>query len=152
MASGSRRRVFLLTGIGLAVGASVFAARWFNVLASLEDEGALSVQEAHAKAMAGEIVLVDIRRPEEWARSGIGQGAVPLDMRRPDFTEALLALTGGRKDKPVALICATGVRSRRLSRALAGVGFENVLNVPEGMYGSGAGPGWLRAKLPLRGV
>ncbi|MEM7519769.1 MAG: rhodanese-like domain-containing protein [Pseudomonadota bacterium] len=143
------RRGFLVGGV-LMLGAGAFAGtRWFNVGADLSG-GALSVQVAHEKAVAGDILLVDIRRPDEWARTGVGVGAQPLDMRRADFTEALLALTSGRADAPVALICARGVRSARLSRRLSDAGFSRIIDVPEGMLGSGAGPGWLKAGLPVR--
>lgn len=142
------RRSFLILGATALAGAGAFAANWYNVNASV-DGTALTVQDAHQQAVAGAIILVDIRRPDEWARTGVGQGAVPLDMRRKDFAEALLALTQGRSDAPIALICARGVRSRRLSGRLSGAGFTRIIDVPEGMLGSGAGPGWLRAGLPV---
>lgn len=47
--------------------------------------------EAHRQALSGKILLIDIRRPDEWQRTGLGQGAVPIDMRRKDFVDALLA-------------------------------------------------------------
>lgn len=108
----------------------------------------LSTPDAHAAAMSGEVLLVDIRRPDEWERTGLGEGALPLDMRRADFTKALLAQTGGRTDVPVALICARGVRSRAMSARLFEAGFTRIIDVPEGMSGSGAGPGWLKRGLP----
>lgn len=145
---GASRRVILAAGAALLAGGAVFAARWFNVSADLEG-AALSVAEAHAQARDGVIWLIDIRRPEEWARTGIGQGAVPLDMRRADFAEKLRVITAAAPGRPVALICARGGRSRQMRARLAEAGFARVLDVPEGMLGSGAGPGWLRAGLPV---
>lgn len=137
-----------MLGAVAALGlAGLAGARWFNLGADLPPD-ALSVEEAHRRAARGEILLVDIRRPDEWARTGIGAGAHPLDMRRPDFVDALRALRDGR-DVPVALICARGVRSRHLADALARAGFSEVRDVPEGMLGSGAGAGWLRKGLPV---
>jgi rhodanese-related sulfurtransferase len=107
---------------------------------------------AHARATAGEITLIDIRRPDEWQATGIGQGAKPLDMRQDDFAGALLRLVEGNAAAPVALICARGVRSARLSTRLAGAGFGHVINVPEGMLGAAEGPGWIARGLPLRQV
>jgi len=138
----------ILFGVVAAGGAGVFGARWFNIGAQI-NAGALSVEDAHQKAVAGDIVLIDIRRPDEWAKTGVGEGAMPLDMRRDDFTDALLKITEGRTDTPVALICARGVRSRKMSTRLTEAGFTQIIDVPEGMLGSGAGPGWLRAKLPV---
>ena len=142
----TRRAV--LVGVAAAAGTGVFASRWYNVAAKISG-GAISVQDAHRFALSGDIYLIDIRRPDEWARTGVGEGAIPLDMRRDDFTDALLQVTGGDRDARVALICARGVRSRRLTARLTDAGFGNIIDVPEGMLGSGAGPGWLRADLPV---
>ncbi|PWJ13785.1 rhodanese-like domain-containing protein [Jannaschia seohaensis] len=98
---------------------------------------------------AGDMILIDIRRPDEWAGTGIAEGAHPLDMRRDDFIPALEEITGGARDVPVALICARGVRSNRMSARLAEAGFTRIVDVPEGMLGSAAGPGWLARDLPV---
>lgn len=142
------RRGFLLGGIAVVGIAGMAGARWFNLDAKLQGSD-LTAPAAQAAVEAGEILLVDIRRPDEWARTGIAQGAVPIDMRRPDFVDALLVQTDGRRDLPVALICARGVRSARMSAQLAAAGFTQILDVPEGMSGSGAGPGWVKRGLPL---
>ena len=149
-ASPSRksRRGFLLGAIASIGAGGIAAARWFNVGAEVA-EGDLTASEAQAAAVAGDITLVDIRRPDEWARTGVGLGAVPIDMRDARFVESLLAQTEGRKDTPVALICARGVRSAALSARLMHAGFTHILDVPEGMLGSGAGPGWLKRGLPV---
>lgn len=144
----TNRRLVLSALAALGVGSAVFAGRWYNVSAEVAG-GALSVQDAHAQAVRGDVLLIDIRRPDEWAHTGIGTGAHPLDMRRRDFVAALSQLAGGKSDKPIALICARGVRSRHMTEALVEAGFSNVVDVPEGMMGSGAGPGWLKAGLPV---
>lgn len=109
----------------------------------------LSVREAHDKAVSGEILLVDIRSPEEWRDTGVGEGAHAVSMHRPDFMARIEAMTGGDKTKPVALICARGGRSDRMRRALVERGYTHVLDVPEGMLGSSHGPGWLKEGLPV---
>lgn len=143
------RRAFGFGAGALVLGGAVFASRWFNISADAEADGNLRVEDAHKAALSGAVLLVDIRRPDEWQRTGVGEGAVALDMRREDFTDALLAHTAGRQDVPVALICARGVRSRGLTARLTSVGFTNIIDVPEGMLGSGAGPGWLKRGLPV---
>lgn len=144
----TRRGLLALGGIGVVTGGAV-TARWFNIWAETGD-GALSAPEAHVAALAGDILLIDIRRPDEWALTGVGEGALALDMRRDDFIEALLAETQGDTTRPVALICARGVRSRHQSHKLTRAGFSEIIDVPEGMLGSGAGPGWIKRGLPLR--
>ncbi|WP_300058538.1 rhodanese-like domain-containing protein [uncultured Roseobacter sp.] len=146
----TRRGLLALGGIGV-VTAGAFATRWFNIWADT-GENALSAPDAHAAALAGDILLVDIRRPDEWARTGVGEGAVPLDMRREDFVVALLAQVENDTSRPVALICARGVRSRHLGVRLVEAGFIRIIDVPEGMLGSGAGPGWVKRGLPVQEV
>lgn len=109
----------------------------------------LSPPDVLEALQAGELLLIDIRRPDEWARTGIADGANPLDMRREDFLPALQDLAGGDLDRPIALICARGVRSDRLSARLTATGFTRIIDVPEGMLGSPAGPGWIARGLPV---
>lgn len=147
--ANNRTRRWVLLG-GSAAIASGFAIREYLLIPQDYAGGRLVVAQAHQQAVSGEVLLVDIRTPREWRATGIGQGAQPLDMRREDFVQALMQLTGGDASAPVALICARGVRSARLSNRLTEAGFTNVIDVPEGMLGSAAGPGWVRAGLPVR--
>lgn len=142
------RRGLLALGLTGAAAGGIFAARWFNIFA-VNDATDLTPVEAQIAAGKGEILLVDIRRPDEWASTGVPEGAIPLDMRREDFTQALAAYSDADKSRPVALICARGVRSSALIERLRSAGFTNVKNVPEGMLGSGAGPGWIKRGLPV---
>lgn len=140
----SRRAV--LAGGGAAAAAGLVGWR---IRAEPRFEGeALTPDEAHRAALAGEVVLIDVRRPEEWDATGVPEGAVPIDMRRDDFGTAVLTALGGDASRPVALICAGGVRSARVARALEDAGLAAVIDVPEGMRGSSAGPGWLERGLP----
>ena len=145
----TRRGFGVLAGV-VIICSSVFAANWFNVIATNDSPSAVSVAEAHRAAEAGEILLVDIRRPDEWVRTGIGTPAQPIDMRRDDFIDTLLAQADKDPTRPVALICARGVRSKQMAARLADAGFTQIIDVPEGMLGSGAGPGWLRSGLPVK--
>ncbi|MEJ6394282.1 rhodanese-like domain-containing protein [Gymnodinialimonas sp. 2305UL16-5] len=147
-----RRRLLIGAGALALVGAG-FAATggrnlFYTALSETVDEQ-IDVATAHRLAAAGDILLIDIRRPDEWAATGSPVPGHRLDMRRADFTEALLALTSGAQDARVALICARGVRSSRLTNQLIEAGFTNIIDVPEGMLGSGAGPGWIREGLPV---
>lgn len=114
--------------------------------------GVLDVRSAHTKAMAGEIVLVDIRTPPEWRETGLPASAHAVDMEQKAevVLGALTKLVGGDKTKPLALICQTGGRSGFLAGQLKRVGFTQVIDVSEGMGGSRAGPGWLKSGLPTR--
>ncbi|MEO0343598.1 MAG: rhodanese-like domain-containing protein [Pseudomonadota bacterium] len=109
----------------------------------------LTPTSAFAALQSGDIVLVDIRRPDEWKLTGIAQGAVAIDMRRDDFINAVLAARQSNS-QPIALICARGVRSARTARLLTDAGLTPIIDIPEGMLGSFAGPGWLKQGLPVR--
>ena len=142
-----RRRVLIAGGcvaLGLGIGVPL---RRYQTRPALSG-AILTPVEAHARALSGEITLIDIRRPDEWAATGVGEGAHPLDMRSEDFAARLTRLAGGR-NQPVAVICARGVRSRRLAETLRQAGFSDILDVPEGMSGSRAGPGWVGRGLPV---
>jgi len=149
----------VLSGLtGLVVAAFVAIPLWatlapvsfWAILTPANTGRDLSVGDAHIQAIGGEITLIDIRRPDEWRRTGIGDGAQPLDMRRKDFVQALGELVNGDLTAPIALICARGVRSARTSQRLAAAGFTALIDVPEGMLGSRAGPGWLASDLPTQ--
>ncbi len=147
MAARLTRRRALLGGAAVVAGGGglAYALRPRPALG----EGDLTVREAYNAAAAGDIVLIDIRRPDEWARTGVGKGAVPLDMRDADFLDRVHALLDGDRSRPVAVICAAGVRSHRMSGRMADAGFSAVIDVPEGMEGSSAGSGWVAAGLPV---
>lgn len=112
----------------------------------------LTPPEALEKIREGNLIMVDVRRPDEWARTGIAEGAVPIDMRRDDFLDAVKQAMSERPGAPVAFICAAGVRSRRVTNAMDAAGITNIVDIPEGMMGSPAGPGWLSRGLPVRHV
>jgi rhodanese-related sulfurtransferase len=115
----------------------------------------LSPEEAAERAAAGELVLIDVRLPSEWAATGLPEGALAIALQdprtlavRPGFVEDVLDSLSGDHDREIALICATGVRSAFAARLLERHGFAAVHDVGEGMAGSGQGPGWLARALP----
>ena len=109
----------------------------------------MGAAEARSAALAGEIVLVDIRTPEEWAKTGVADVAHPLNMRGQGFVARLKKLMDANAGKTLAVICATGGRSTFLTEALRQRGLS-IVNVREGMLGSNDGPGWLKRSLPVR--
>lgn len=104
--------------------------------------------ELHDAVLAGAVVLIDVRRPDEWTSTGLAAGAVPIDLRDPDFITKVRAAQG-QAALPIAVICARGVRSRRMAGRLEDAGLAPIVDIPEGMLGSRAGPGWIKAGLPL---
>lgn len=147
----SRRKALAgLFGLGV-IGAGAYAGPNVFYAAITPDSNAstLTPSEAHTAAKAGDIILIDIRRPDEWAKTGSPEGGHRVDLRDVDFADRLASLANGDRDAPIALICARGVRSARTANKLAEAGFTNIIDVPEGMLGSGVGDGWINQGLPL---
>ncbi len=144
------RRVCL--GLGLAsIGTAILAISGFSgpvFAAGPADITYMKPDAAHAAALAGEIVLIDVRRPDEWHETGIGEGATGLDMRAENFVSTLVALRRANPDLPIAVICRTGNRTGYLTTTLAAQGFPGLVDVNEGMVGGANGPGWLKRGLP----
>ena len=83
--------------------------------------------------------IVDVREPEEWAETGVPEGAVliPLGDLESQAAAELAA------DQPVYVICRSGNRSQTGSDILVGLGFTQVYNVDGGITA------WLDAGLPV---
>lgn len=141
----SRRSVIAVSALAVVGGGTVFGTSY---LARAETASVLTPAEALGAAARGEILLVDVRRPDEWAATGIPQHGVGIDMRRSDFLGAVQAARGTAA-LPVAVICARGVRSSRVAKMFEAAGIGPIIDIPEGMLGSRAGPGWLERGLPV---
>ena len=112
----------------------------------------MSVTEAHAKALAGEIVLVDVRTPDEWKETGVPASAHAITMHQEGrtFVAELQKVLSNDPAKPLAIICRTGNRTSSIYGELQRIGFKTVINVAEGVAGGPYGPGWQKSGLPLR--
>lgn len=114
----------------------------------------LTPAEALQQGQSGDRLIVDIRRPEEWAATGVGKTVTALTMHRDDGPRSFLAkmkeLVGGDLDRPIALICASGSRSSWAQQFLIAHGFTDVANVRAGMLGRGPVQGWIDLGLPTR--
>lgn len=113
----------------------------------------LSAAEANELAGSGAVTIIDIRRPDEWRATGIAAGAqrATIDYARGTgrFLDRIKKLTDGNKDKPIALICAAGVRSKHAAALLRRQGYTAVADISEGMTGSAQGIGWIKHGLPV---
>lgn len=144
---GFKRALLLAWGLVLVVTLLASGA------ARAASEDTVSADVAFAELQAGDIVLVDIRRPEEWRQTGVAQGAKRINMLHPKglqgFAQELYAAVDQDLSAPIVLICRTGNRTSRLQPILKQAGFTNIRHVPEGMVGSRAGPGWIKRGLPI---
>lgn len=108
-------------------------ARYTDVMNTLE----ISVEEALDAQSAGALLL-DIREPVE-RLSGYPSGSVhaPMSQGFDSWMERL------RKDQPLLLYCAAGVRSLHAAAAFRAAGFEAAMSVRGGQYA------WQALRLPL---
>ena len=109
----------------------------------------LSSEQALGKINDGSLILLDIRRIDEWKTTGIGKGAVPLTMDDQNFMQTLKTLTNNDTNKGIGIICAAGGRSARICQALSEQGYDFVYDISEGMSGGPYGVGWLHKNLPI---
>ncbi|MEO9901616.1 FKBP-type peptidyl-prolyl cis-trans isomerase [Nisaea sp.] len=94
------------------------------------------------------VIVLDIRRPEEWAETGTIKGVERLTAFDrngqfvPSFPDALGKLVG--KDAEVVLICRSGERSLALARAMTDqAGYAKVYNHATGMID------WIKSGNPV---
>jgi rhodanese-related sulfurtransferase len=83
--------------------------------------------------------LLDVREPEEWAETGVPEGAVLIPLGEVESRAAAELAP----DKPVYVICRTGNRSITASETLVRLGFTEVYNVDGGVTA------WLSAAQPV---
>ena len=86
----------------------------------------ITVQELKEKLDRGEISVLDVREPHEYAVANIGAPLIPLG----ELPERLAELD---RNRPLAVHCKSGARSARAVKLLRDAGFENVYNVKGGI-------------------
>lgn len=97
----------------------------------------IDVAELEARLAEGSIRVLDVREDDEWRRGHL-PGAVHVPARRlPDRVAKL------KRDKPYAVICASGSRSRGAVSYLLDEGFEGAVSVRGGTNA------WARSGRPI---
>ena len=92
----------------------------FDDVVHLQPDDVLALQTAP--------VLIDVRKPEEFAVSHL-----PHAMHAPN-TEALLEIAAAAGDRPIVVYCSLGVRSSKAARLLAAEGYDNVANLDGSLF------------------
>jgi rhodanese-related sulfurtransferase len=97
----------------------------------------LTAQQASDLIQRGNVDVVDVREPHEWAAGHIaGSRLVPLGMFRASSKSAL-------PRDGVLFVCAAGMRSQTAARIAASSGLTQVYNL------TGGTRSWTAAGLPL---
>ncbi len=88
---------------------------------------ALAPTEVAARVAAGSLIVVDVRPPDERARSALNCPFVSLD---GDGLERLQAMP---KDTALAFLCHHGGRSQQAAEHFRGLGFTHIANIVGGI-------------------
>ncbi|MEO1167882.1 MAG: rhodanese-like domain-containing protein [Pseudomonadota bacterium] len=102
----------------------------------------VSVIDAQARAHAGSLTIVDVRMPEEWAATGLPEGAKGVALGAPEFADALAELSDAHPSKTLAMFCKSGMRSEKAAKIAKAHGLDRVEIVAGGMEA------WTKAQLP----
>lgn len=112
---------------------------WQEAGKPLGSAGTMSVLGLKTKLEKGEIVLLDVREPNEWQEDGIIEGAKLIFFADlPEKTDFL------PKDKPIAVTCSVGNRTSTAISILERSGYKNVSNVLGGITA------WTRLGYPMK--
>lgn len=102
----------------------------------VQAQQAYTAQPSAAELQNAPVLLVDIRRPEEWQQTGVLPNAVLLTYEHFNTPQEFLTalephMTPGQ---PIALICRTGSRTSHATPALAAHLDVPVINIAGGMF------------------
>ena len=121
----------------------------FMTTPAFAEPGNLPADSAWQMVQRGEIVVLDVRTPSEWAMTGLPRDSHGINVKDRDFVAQARGAVLGDLDHPIAVICRTGQRSSEAASMLEKAGFTHVFDIKEGMLGKeGAGDGWLKRGLP----
>jgi len=92
----------------------------------------LSTIDAYNKLNASDLVLIDVREPNEWLMEGSPEGAKRIALQNTQFTDEVLSFVENNKDQAIAVCCRSGMRGDKAARLLLNSGFTDVMNVEGG--------------------
>ncbi len=103
------------------------------------EQESLNPKDFQAKIATENLQLIDIRTPQEF-ELGYINGAINIDFYNTAFVENIAKLD---KEKPLALYCKSGGRTKDALRALANEGFKRIYALNGGLLS------WEKDGLPL---
>jgi hydroxyacylglutathione hydrolase len=101
---------------------------WQEAGKPIKSAGTMSVLELKNKLEKGELLLLDVREPNEWKEEGIAEGAKCIH-----FAELQDKMGSLPKSKPITVTCSVGNRASVAVSILEREGFTDVSNVLGGM-------------------
>lgn len=120
----------------------IAAALWLTVLVGCSNGSSagsanlrrISLEEAHDMVAnpSSDLIILDVRTPDEIAESRIAEDIVTADFLGPDFRATLETLD---KDAPYLMYCRSGNRSSQALKIMEDMGFSDVAEVEGGIIG-----------------
>ena len=89
----------------------------------------ITVEEMDSLLKLGEVKLIDVRTPQEFAQGHI-ESAINIDFRNENFEELIAKVD---KTKPVAVYCGKGGRSGKCSSFMKKAGFTKIYDLDGGI-------------------
>ncbi|MCB9993077.1 MAG: rhodanese-like domain-containing protein [Hyphomicrobiaceae bacterium] len=133
----------------LVLGAGVAAAAAMPIAGFAADDPNITDRSAYDRQQAGQMIIVDVRTPQEWQQTGVAVGAEPIDMNDPQFLQKLAELRQQNPGTEFGFICRSGNRSGQVQSFLAQNNVPDVYSVSGGMSGNGQSAGWIADGLPV---
>ncbi len=103
----------------------------------------LSPADAHMGQNAGDIIIIDVREPSEWAQTGFPKGSHTISMNDPKFVAIAKELAAQHPHATVVVSCKTGARASAAAKILAKNEIENLAILRGGMLQ------WTAENLPV---
>ncbi len=104
---------------------------------------ALSPKQAHQMQQNGEIVIIDVRQPDEWQQTGLPAGAQGVALSGPNFIEQIEEIAAQNKGCKLAISCQSGMRTKAAVKSLDAHGMKNLHQIKGGLMA------WNRENLPI---
>lgn len=114
--------------IALSAGACQSQSKTDKAAATSSKSEVLNVADYKKQIAAGDVQLVDVRTPEEYAQGYIGN-AVNIDVLNDNFATEILKID---KTKPVYIYCRSGSRSASAAQQMQKLGFQEVYDLKGG--------------------
>ena len=110
---------------------------------ALADPQQLAADAAWTMVQRGDLVLIDVRTPSEWAMTGLPRDAHVATLQDVDFLDQARGAVLGDLDQPVAVVCRSGARSALAADTLRDLGFVDALSLAGGFNA------WAQAGRPV---
>ena len=95
----------------------------------------MDADDVHRAVVRDEMLLVDVRNPDEWKAQGVPQYAETISLTDQEFASKVAELSQQYPEKRIAISCLSGKRAERAIEILAEGGLTGLVSVKDGLNG-----------------